>query len=97
MKLYRSLQIERARTLDPVLRRALTHEIEVMERLRFVAKQPREAEGDVFFVAPQGVEETLPDSCRTIYTQSFTPESFQQFLVRPEAGVIIQYSLRNKS
>lgn len=97
IKLSKLLQTERARTLDPLLRAALTQEIELMDKLRFVAKSPHAATADVFFVEPGDLGSSLPVSCRTLYADTASVNIFEKLTQQiPSGSVIIQYGSGEK-
>lgn len=97
MKLLRSLQTEHSRTLDPGLRAALAHEIETMQRLRFVAKDPLEAKADIFFIEPEVAATVSLPPCATLYTETLPPDAFGRFLNSvSEGGVAVRYEIIEK-
>ncbi|MGH7157651.1 MAG: hypothetical protein ACREGD_01040 [Candidatus Saccharimonadales bacterium] len=94
LKLSRSLQRQRAGTLnaDKILK--FTHGIVHMQRLRFTAKALlQHPEADIFFLQPDAVQQ-LPAQCLTAYlTQSLT--AAQTRLLRdqlPPDALVIDYT-----
>jgi hypothetical protein len=67
LALMRTVQVERSRTLRSERILELTHQIERMQHLKFVAKTPDEAPlAQIFFMSPKQLD-TKPPKCHTIY------------------------------
>lgn len=93
LKLSRSLQRQRASTLnaDKILK--FTHGIAHMQRLRFTAKTPLERpETDIFFLRPDNLH-ILPPQCFTVYaTADITQAQGQECVGQlPADALIIDY------
>lgn len=97
IKLYKALQIERARTLNASLRAALAHEITLMEQLKFSAKPSSIAKADVFFIEPDQISSQMPQEYCTIYTDSSMVAQANELLAQVcSGGVIVHYELASK-
>lgn len=94
LRLARTLQRQRASTLnaDKILK--YTHGIAHMQRLRFSSKAPLEQpEADVFFLTPNALQ-NLPAQCLTAYLVcSATSEQLQQLQTQlPPDALVVDYS-----
>ena len=95
IKLSKALQTERSRTLDPALRAALTHEIELMTQLRFTTKSPNSTDAEVFFIEPQQISAALLAKCRTLYADALATDDMREFFAQVQEGsVIVRYTLQ---
>lgn len=94
LKLSRTLQRQRASTLnaDKILK--YTHGIAHMQRLRFSSKLPLEQpEADVFFLTPDELQ-NLPAQCLTAYliTEATAGQSAQLHQQLPADALVVNYS-----
>lgn len=97
MKLQRSLQTEHSRTLDATLRRALTQEIAAMQQLRFIAKNPLEAQADIFFVDIDIATRISLPPCATLYAEDLPSDVLGRFLNSvTRGGVAVRYDVTEK-
>ena len=76
LKLARSVQSERARTLDAGMIFALTRGAAHMRELQFTLGLPEQAHGDVFLITPAELVD-VPKNCRTLYITCALPDPEQ--------------------
>jgi len=94
MKLSRSLQRERASTLNAEKILQLTHDITHMQHMNFVTKLPRDyPQADVFFVTPDELDQ-LPANCRSLYVLADMSAELAKRLATqlPERALAVDYT-----
>jgi len=93
LKLSRTIQKQRASTLnaDKILK--YTHAIARMQHMHFTMKPPLDRpEADIYFLAPEALA-TMPSNCYSLYIlEALAPENIDRITERiPQDGLIIDY------
>ncbi len=94
LRIARSVQTQRASTLnaDKILK--YTHTITHMHNMEFTLKSPRERpDGDVFFVRPSELNDA-PMHCFSVYLNVVLPEAAAKRLVEqlPDGALVVDYA-----